>query len=248
MTRISVLLCSLVVAFGCAKSSGTYDFTSPSVCSIESGDAVTLLLTDITKAINYTRLDRNRHYAKKEKKAYECISSAFKDLSLDICVIPPDEFRQTAFPDLSPDKTSTGNWENLVKDNAFNERIASLNLRYLILIEEEKGSIDGEKLEIDGSGELIIGVVEDEYYTKFFAKIIDLTTHDIEATVRAGSRSTDATGICLVYFFPIPIYAPAMPTYSKACEQLGKNVAEVFSEIQKGVPEDSLEGKATKGG
>jgi len=152
-------------------------------------------------------------------------------------VIPPDEFRQTAFPDLSPEKTITGNWDNLLKDNAFKERITSLNLRYLILIEEEKGSIDGEKLEIDGGGEAIWGVVEDEYYTKFFAKIIDLTTHGTVATVTGGAITSDATGICLVYFFPIPFYVPPGPTYSNACEQLGENVAKIFNEMQKGVPE-----------
>jgi len=156
-------------------------------------------------------------------------------------VIPPDEFRQTAFPDLAPGESPAANWYELVKGSAFNERIAPLNLRYLILIKGGK-SVDVGSAEVDLVEDAIIIDKVIRYHTDLSAEIVDLITHDVIATAVVDSHADAHTGAyggyCLVW---IPYYIPSMPTFFEACEELGENAVKVFIEMQKGVPEDSLD-------
>jgi len=92
--------------------------------AIESGDAVTAVLEEFSGEFS----------SSKEDKFVACIRKALRKAHPTVRFIPPDEFRQVAFPDLTPEDTPPEDWtwDRLVEDPGFQQRIAPLGLRYLI--------------------------------------------------------------------------------------------------------------------
>jgi hypothetical protein len=69
------------------------------------------------------------------EKVVGCITEAIHEKHPTVRVVPPDEFRRTAFPDLTPEEVSSELLDiaSLVEQPEFQERIAPLGIRYLIL-------------------------------------------------------------------------------------------------------------------
>jgi len=69
------------------------------------------------------------------EKVVGCITEAIHEKHPTVRVVPPDEFLRTAFPDLTPEEVSSEllNIALLVEQPEFQERIAPLGIRYLIL-------------------------------------------------------------------------------------------------------------------
>ncbi len=108
-----------------------YDRYAPT--EIESHDAVTAVLYQFGGEFS----------GAKENKFVGCIARAIHEAHPTVRFIPSDEFRRTAFPDLTPEEASLELWgllglgsqiEPLLKESAFHDRIAPLGVRYVITV------------------------------------------------------------------------------------------------------------------
>jgi len=102
-----------------------YDRHAPT--EIESHDAVTAVLS----------LFGGEFSGAKENKFVGCIARAIHEAHPTVRFIPSDEFRRTAFPDLTPKAASLtllGLGGPLLKESAFRDRIAPLGVRYVITV------------------------------------------------------------------------------------------------------------------
>jgi len=93
--------------------------------AIESGDAVTAVLEEFSGEFS----------SSKEDKVFSCITEAIREEHPTVRIVPSDDFRHTAFPDLTPEEVSSELLDiaSLVEQPEFQERIAPLGIRYLIL-------------------------------------------------------------------------------------------------------------------
>ncbi len=95
---------------------------------IESHDAVTAVLYQFGGEFSV---------AAKENKFVACIARAIHEAHPTVRFIPSDEFRRTAFPDLTPEEASlelSGQIEPLLKESTFRDRIAPLGVRSVITV------------------------------------------------------------------------------------------------------------------
>ena len=94
--------------------------------AIESGDAVTAVLEEFSGEFS----------SSKEDKVFSCITEAIREEHPTVRIVPSDGFRHTAFPDLTPEEVSSELLDIalLVEQPEFQERIAPLGIRYLILV------------------------------------------------------------------------------------------------------------------
>ncbi len=92
---------------------------------IESHDLVTVVLDESS----------GRFSLPEGEQVVGCITEAIHEKHPTVRVVPPDEFRRTAFPDLTPEEVSSELLDiaSLVEQPEFQERIAPLGIRYLIL-------------------------------------------------------------------------------------------------------------------
>ncbi len=92
---------------------------------IESHDLVTVVLDESSGTFSLA----------KEEKLVGCIIEAVHAEHPTVRIVPSDDFRHTAFPDLTPEEVSSELLDiaSLVEQPEFQERIAPLGIRYLIL-------------------------------------------------------------------------------------------------------------------
>ncbi len=104
---------------------GIYVINRLAPTEIESHDLVTAVLDESS----------GRFSLPEGEKVVGCITEAIHEKHPTVQVVPPDEFRRTAFPDLTPEEVSSELLDiaSLVEQPEFQERIAPLGIRYLIL-------------------------------------------------------------------------------------------------------------------
>jgi len=104
---------------------GLYVINRLAPTEIESHDLVTAVLDESS----------GRFSLPEGEKVVGCITGAIHEKHPTVRVVPPDEFRRTAFPDLTPEEVSSEllDLALLVEQPEFQERIAPLGIRYLIM-------------------------------------------------------------------------------------------------------------------
>ena len=160
-----------------------------------------------------------------EKEIVTCVSDEVRKAQPSLRVVPQDEFRRVAFPDLPPEAApNSPEYLTLLLNHAtFRERISSLGIRYLIFLRgatEEKGDASAGGVAGPGAGVLVIGGSWDRN-TRLSASILDL-----KQSREAGSVAASASG--RPWFFavlpsPLILGMPAF-TESKACGELGQEL------------------------
>lgn len=165
-----------------------------------------------------------------EKEIVNCISDAVRREQPGWRIVSPDEFRRTAFPDLSPEAApNSPEYLGLLLNHAsFRERISSLGLRYLISVHggtEQKGEASAGAIGGGGAAVLVVGGLW-ERNTRLTASILDL-----KESREAGSVAASATG--RPWFFavlpsPLVLGMPAL-TESTACGELGQALAKFLA-------------------
>lgn len=227
--HLSIILILLVFGCGHTQRSGSYSI-KPGFKGLESRAKITVILNDISSK-DSTIL---------EKKLNESIQAAFEDLNLNIKMIPPDEVRKLALPNLTSDKSATIEWHKLIKDSAFRDSIESLALRYMILIEPKlKSNVEfGEAGHVD--------YLDDSYgavgwfqthSTGLVAKIIDLSESREIAEAQSEEEIQDRYGLGFIaggsgagpYVIPFPIISPAGDHFALACKELAEHIAVLFT-------------------
>ena len=108
---------------------GIYVIDRLAPTEIESHDLVTVVLDEHSGRFSLPEGEPEG------EKVVGCITEAIHEKHPTVRVGPPDEFRRTAFPDLTPEEVSSEllaiAW--LVEQPEFQERISPLGIRYLIL-------------------------------------------------------------------------------------------------------------------
>src|SRR5215468_4103277 len=122
VSRAMVILLASAVA-GCSAT--TPPIANAPGALLPAGEAVTVFL-------NYFGLEGRAV----EGELVGCIRDGIRRAHPELRVVPPDDFRRLAFPDLPPDAAPRSpHYLGMLLDNAaFRERIAPLNLHYLIAI------------------------------------------------------------------------------------------------------------------
>jgi hypothetical protein len=226
---LSIILIIFVFGCGHTQSSGSYR-VKPSFKGLESHAKIAVVLNNIS----------GKDTVILEKKLNENIQATFDDLNVNIKMIPPDEVRKLAFPNLTPDKSATIQWHKLINDSAFRDSIESLALRYMILIELKlKSNVEfGEAGHIpyldEGYG--AVGWFQ-THSTGLVAKIIDLSESREIAEAQSEAEMKERYGLGFMagssgygaYVIPFPIISPEGDHFALACKELAEHIAVLFT-------------------
>ena len=181
----------------------------------------------VTVLLNYFGLEGRAI----EGELLGCIREGIRRAHPELRVVPPDEFRSLAFPDLAPDAAPRSpQYLGLILDNAvFRDRIAPLNLRYLIAIggetrvKQSGGVIAGAAPA--PAGAFLFGAWVWNRDTQLVASILDLKQAGAATEINANARGT----AWLVLVEGLPIGAPAF-TEANACATLGDKLSQFLVE------------------
>jgi len=210
-----VPMISPLLGAGCSATPSRQEQTS----AVAGQDAVTVLL-------NYLGLEGRTM----EQEMVDCVSDAIRRNHPDVRLVPPDEFRRVAFPNLAPDAAPRSpRYLGMLLDNTvFRERIALLHLRYVIMIGGEtrvaqKGGMTMLPASVPG-GPLPVGGWVRNNETELVASILDLAQTRPSAELNASASGTS----WMVLLGLLPVGAPAR-TEATACAELGDAVARFLS-------------------
>jgi hypothetical protein len=214
VVRVVCLIVPMILPLlgaGCSTTPSGQEQTS----AVAGQDAVTVLL-------NYLGLEGRTM----EQEMVDCVSDAIRRSHPNVRVVPPDEFRRVAFPDLTPDAAPRSpRYLGMLLDNTvFRESIAPLRLRYVIMIGgetrvEQKGGMTMLPASVPGGPFPVGGWVRNNE-TELVASILDLAQTRPSAELNASARGTS----WMVLLGLLPVAASAR-TEASACAQLGDEVA-----------------------
>ncbi len=201
-----------VLGVGCTKAA-MYD-TRFTPTDLAPEDAVTVVLSQFS----------GKFSAAKEAKFVRCITKAIHKAHPTVRIVPADEFRQAAFPDLTPEEIPRGDWtwEQLGEDPAFQQRIAPLGLNYLIAVSGGTTQV----LKFTGAGFPGIGGAlgyegkPGARHSRLGATVIDLIQGSNAGHLEVDAKNTTTVGWMIL---PFPFYSSA-PTETRACSELGEAV------------------------
>ena len=200
---------------GCTKAA-MYD-TRFTPTDLAPEDAVTVVLSQFSGEFS----------AAKEAKFVRCITKAIHKAHPTVRIVPPDEFRQVAFPDLTPEEIQSGDWEQLGEDPAFQQRIAPLGVHYLITL--SGGTTQDLKFKAVGfpgvGGALGYEGKPGDRHSRLEATVIDLKQGSYVGRLEVDAYNTTYIGWG---FIPMPFYISA-PTETRACSELAKGVAKFLA-------------------
>ncbi len=212
-------LVMLSLAFtGCSTIQVQVKETPGIVTGIEAGDCITVVL-DFQGGSPQQAEDL-------EKSVGDCIAKSMAERRLSVRFMHPGEFRRTIFPGM--DITSAPrnrDWiVGLQSSPQFQDKIQSLNLRYLIAVRERTGSFQN----LDTDMRYYVGVAHGKN-TELVALIIDLQKASDSGEVRVTVEDTGWYG-CWSF---VPVSVPAY-TESRACQTLGRAVTKFLLGEQAG--------------
>jgi hypothetical protein len=155
-----------------------------------------------------------------------CITGAIQTQQPGLRIVPASEFNRVAFPDLPSGAAPTDMkyLSTVLPHPVFQERIAPLNLRYLIAV---TGGTDEERSggAISGAAPRAFAVVGGYVWDRkssFRATIVDLRS--AQPAAQAQSASEGRAWLFFIMPSPIILGAPVF-TESKACAELGAAIA-----------------------
>jgi len=194
-------------------------------CSTGMMYRIRLTPTDLAPedAITVIQVQSREHeYSDKlEKKLVGCIKDALEDTHPTVRVVPPEEFRRVAFPDLTPAEILSGDesweWEQLTKDQSLETRIAPLDVRYLIIVS------GGTTTDTKFGAASLVWVVSWDKQSYLRARIIDL-----KQGREAGIVRSSASGETVWLWPPAPLIIPTDPE-GRVCGDLGEGVAKFLA-------------------
>jgi len=209
------------LAVGCSK--GSFYVYREAPTGLGRGDAVTIIPAQRSGSEETAAL---------VKKAAACIQDGLEESGWTGRMVPPGEFYQAAFPNLPAGEVPPGDfsWEQFVGDMGFQERIAPLGLRYLILVTADEGRDNRRsRTEFGGKPPAIAFSESWDHYARMTATVLDTTHRRVAGTVAAVATGKSSSGLALLLFiFPIPFGKPSFPV-GPACGELGEGVAKFLT-------------------
>ncbi len=154
-----------------------------------------------------------------------CVANALDEAGDSLRVISFRKFRDTIFDGEDPQSGETDlpdRMMQLTHDPLYRARLASLGLRYMVLVDAPETSQEFAGFDCaGGGGGFVCGAAWDRRST------IRATTIDLHEGREIGSVSAHVSGQ-RVLILPLPIYIP-VATEGEACKELGRTLAEQFS-------------------
>jgi hypothetical protein len=212
--RAITLICIALLGPGCTSITTQL---SPRVANgIAPGDGLTVIL------YLYRDMPMDEMEAAEEKIA-GCVEDAVRAAHRDVRVVPPEEFRRAAFPGLAFEEIprSPEFLTQLVTNPTFQERIAPLGLRYVVIVTggtEQKGGGMGI-CGAGGRGAGCLALIVFDRRSQLGAFILD-----VKQVRMANEFQLEAGGhpwLAIIGIFPIGL--PAF-TKHRACEEFGDTV------------------------
>lgn len=163
----------------------------------------------------------------------DCIGRSIRNTNPSLQIVPPEEFRRAAFPDLEPEAAprSPDSIALLLTHPVFRERISALNIRYLIVVggaTEYPRRSGGIYCGGAGHGAGCLGLIVWDKETRLAASVIDLKRARPAGEVKATASGNPWFGVFLIF----PIGLPA-PTEASACYDLGVAITKFIAGEQK---------------
>jgi hypothetical protein len=216
------LLATALLAIGCTTSEvlGVRDVPP---MGIGPQEAIAVLLRQFSGKFS-------GDFIAKEKEIVSCISDSILKAHPNLQIIPADEVRRAAFPDLAPEEIplSPESLTLLLQGPQLRDRMAQMNVRYLIVV----GGSTQEKAGPWGYGSGGVGAVGGSWDRRahLSAALVDVRQNsvrevEVTATGHAFFGIVGAGGEGGGMAFPIII--PAFPE-SRACSDLGEAVAQLL--------------------
>ena len=158
------------------------------------------------------------------EEGFECLSKSLRQVQPDLRIVPPDEFRRVAFPDERGDRIPFTSpipeaQRQLLSAPDFRDRVAPLNLRYLVSIGKTERFQSDSGLRLSGPG----GGAGEVKYLTLRASVLDLQGREVGRIV-ADAEGIRAFGVFL--FFPLFFIET---TDAPACNALGQTLADFLS-------------------
>ena len=154
-----------------------------------------------------------------------CVANSLDEAGDSLRVISFRKFRDTVFEGEEPPSGETDLPDRMMQlkdDPRYRARLASLGLRYMVLVDAPETAQEFGDFDCAGGGPGFICGVSWNRRSKIRATTIDL----VEG--RELGRSTAYSLGKRVVLLPLPMYFPAA-TEGEACKALGKTLAEQFS-------------------
>ncbi len=205
------LLALAVLGVGCTKADMYVYRFNPTDFAPE--DAITVIQVQSGK---------QEYSDKLEKKVVGCIKDALENTHPMVRIVPPEDFRRAAFPDLTPAEILSGDalgeWEQLAKDLALATRIAPLDLRYVIIV--SGGTRTYTEFAVAGYA-----------WAATWDKLSNLRARIIDLKQRRGAGIVGgfASGGTIWLFPPVPLIIPTTDPEGRACRELGEGVAKFLA-------------------
>ncbi len=223
---VAVLLATALLGVGCTAHLHS--------ASRENREAATGLAPEDAITVVLVRSPGGEYSDGLEEDVTECIEDALEETHPTVTILSADEFRQVAFPDLTPEEipASDWSWELLEHDAAFRERITSLDLRYLITVSVSEDASRGN-LTGDVDGGVITLMWEQEPRVVMEAMVLDLKYSRLAGTVSAEATDKSMLGflwVPYVLIFPIPVVKLSFHE-GRACDELGERVARFLGQL-----------------
>jgi hypothetical protein len=157
-----------------------------------------------------------------EEEVAGCIGKAIAAVQPTVRLVPAEEFRRVAFPALTPLEIPHGGqqWIEQAADAAFRARIASLDLRYLIIVE---GSTN-QDWQFQTAGSFSKYTAGAAWLTGERASSYSATIVDVKRRSEVGRVDVRARGRSTIVILPLPVPIIS-PTEARACNDLGERVA-----------------------
>ena len=192
---------------------------------IDPGEAVTILLHYHSRQPSAEA--REGEARQVEEEIVGCVSTIVRRAHPTLRIVPPDEFRRVAFPDLpaaaaprSPEYISL-----LLDHPVFRERIARLNLRYVIAIGGATTMADagGVVAPVPSPRGVLIFKAWDRS-SRLAAAVLDLKE---ARSARIAEVEAAGRGWFVGFLLPIGVF----PTFTETqvCEDLGQRIAQFLS-------------------
>jgi hypothetical protein len=212
-TTVTVSFSLITVALLLTGCSTGWPSSKPSLGGLAPDDAIAIIAHDDARA--------------QEGKLVACARRELKGSRWAKRIVAPDEFRRLALTNPSQRPRSHDDWAELARDPSFQERIAGLNLRYLIVVKSRYWKSPSTWNAAPNPASLVIWADWD-VYSEMSAQIVDLPNARHAGMWSATGSGTSSGGVILVYLVvPIPWVKPSFPE-GVACSKFGEGVSKAF--------------------
>lgn len=160
-----------------------------------------------------------------ETQLENCVEAAVREARLPLSVMPAATFRRGVFPNLAEEEApqSLRSYEELLQSEDFVRRVASVGVRYLVLVRAKQHRTESGGIGCVGGygGGACLGLVTWDKRIQLDAELLDLSRQR-KCPQQLGAEATGQSWFAMALVFPLGM--PSDPTAS-ACEKLAARAA-----------------------